>query len=160
MTKFVERRCRACGEGMVRPVAKPGRQWDYKSVTLSVPADFEIPTCSNCGEEWLDPDRAEALDAVLDARYREMLAARFRDAVTIIVRHRSQRVLERLLHLSQGYVSHVLSGRKTPSPHLVLEVVLLAKEPDTRLREVEEALREAPPAWLAKKLELERARGS
>jgi hypothetical protein len=32
---------------------------------LPVPEDFLIPTCAKCGETYMDPDRAEILDALL-----------------------------------------------------------------------------------------------
>lgn len=43
------RRCRACGEGTIRPLAKDGQQ-------------VAIPTCDSCGSEWIDPETAKALD--------------------------------------------------------------------------------------------------
>lgn len=66
MKPFVERRCRECGEGTIRLLAKEGRQWPYKEFILTLPATLEIPTCSHCGSEWLDADRATIVDAVLE----------------------------------------------------------------------------------------------
>ena len=152
MTTFVQRRCRECGEGTIRLVARPGRTWRYKRLLLDVPEDFEIPTCDRCGEEWLEADRAEALDDILRDQYAERLAQLFEQAISVLSQHRSQRALERLLGLSQGYLSKVLSRKKVPSEPLVTEVVLIAKSPKTRLREVEETWGNVPPAWLADRL--------
>jgi hypothetical protein len=151
MTKFVERRCRECDKGTIRLVATPGRTWRYRRMMLDVPADFEIPTCDACGEEWLDPKRADALDELLQGQYRDRLVALFERAIEVLSRHRSQRALERLLGLSQGYLSKILAGKKVPSEPLVTEVVLIAKSPDERLREVEATWGKAPPSWLADK---------
>ena len=137
MTKFAKRRCRECGQGTIRLVATPGRTWRYKRFILDVPADFEIPTCDHCGEEWLEADRADELDNVLHGQYVERLTARFDQAIAVLRQYRSQRVLERLLGLSQGYLSKLISRTSVPSEQLVTEVVLIANSPDDRLREVE-----------------------
>jgi len=34
---------------------------------VEVPADFAIPTCDHCGEEWLSVRQSQALDVVLEA---------------------------------------------------------------------------------------------
>lgn len=72
--KTAERRCRECGEGTIRLVARPGREWPYRGMAIMVPANFEIPTCDRCGEESLNPDQAEALDAVLETAYVDIFA--------------------------------------------------------------------------------------
>jgi len=151
MNRQIERRCRACGKGTIRPERKAGREWSFQGLSLVVPADFEVPTCDHCGEAWLDPDRAEALDDLLERQYQERLHARLQDAISIISHHRSQRALEQLLGLSQGYLSHVLSGRKTPSTQLVLTLVLIARDPDVRIPELEEALGLRPPRWMSRR---------
>ena len=51
--------------------------------------------------------------------------------------HISQRQLERLLGLSQGYLSRLRSGAGNPSPELVSHLALLAKDPSTRLSELQ-----------------------
>jgi hypothetical protein len=48
-----------------------------------------------------------------------------------------QKRVEQLLGLSQGYLSHVKASRHAPSPMLVAELVLLAKAPERRLKELE-----------------------
>ena len=152
MSKFVERRCRECGKGTIRLLAEPGRTWQYKRLILTVPTDFEIPTCDQCGEEWLDSKRADALDDILRDLYTDRLTSLFELAVLVLRKYRSQRALERLLGLSQGYLSKVLSRKKTPSEVLVTQVVLIAKSPDERLQDVEATWGNAPPAWLVDKL--------
>jgi len=51
----------------------------------------------------------------------------------------TQRRIERLLGLSQGYLSKIRSGVSNPSPMLVGLLHLLASDPERRLREVEES---------------------
>jgi hypothetical protein len=60
-------RCCECG-GQVHPVAGVGRTRSLEyGKPLPVPDDFLIPTCAKCGETYMDPDRAEVLDAFLAA---------------------------------------------------------------------------------------------
>ena len=65
--------CRGCGQGTIRLVATPGRTWRYKHLLLDVPADFEIPTCDHCGEEWLEADRADELDKIFHKQYKSKI---------------------------------------------------------------------------------------
>lgn len=122
-------------------------------MTLSVPDDLAIPTCDTCGEEWIDRDTAEALENVLAEQYLEGLRATFEKAIEILAKHRSQRALEKILGLSQGYISKLLKRTKSPSEALVTQVMTLAREPDVRLKEIEDDWSSVPPAWLAKKLQ-------
>ena len=65
MTMKVTRRCHECGTGQVVPLAKAGRKERYKALMLEIPAHVEIPTCNNCGSEWMDPATARAIDQAL-----------------------------------------------------------------------------------------------
>ena len=63
----VLRRCPECGKGIIRPWAMEGRTIRHKTVAaMPIPADFEIPTCDNCGSEWLDVETIDRLQVVLD----------------------------------------------------------------------------------------------
>jgi Peptidyl-tRNA hydrolase PTH2 len=64
MNEFKLRRCRECGEGTIRAIAKPGRMTPFRNVTISVPDTLAIPTCDHCGNEFIDASTAEALDAL------------------------------------------------------------------------------------------------
>lgn len=131
MKKTKAFRCVECGEGMVRPLAKAGRQSKYRTLTLPIPATLEIPTCDHCGAEWMGDSAAEALDASLEAEYRR----RMRDLVTAAMDKLaksdiSKAFVERLLGLAQGYISHLTTtGDKTPSEALALDLALLAQDP-------------------------------
>ena len=133
------RRCHECGTGRVRPVARAGRRLRYKTIAaLAVPGDMAIPTCDNCGAEWFDETTARALDEVLDQAYRRILHQTARTAVEGLAPHVTQRRLEELLGLSHGYLSKIRSGVRVPSAELVGHLALLARDPERRLRELEE----------------------
>jgi hypothetical protein len=131
-------RCVECGKGIVQPVAAPGRQARHRTLTLPVPADLEIPTCGNCGTEWIGDSVARKLDAALEKEFR----VRMRDLVTVSLARLSKHSIskahvERVLGLSQGYLSHLTTtGDKTPSEALALNIVYFAQNPQ-RLRRSE-----------------------
>jgi DNA-binding transcriptional regulator YiaG len=107
--------------------------------SLPVPDDLSIPTCNSCGTEWIDRPTATALDKALEERYqgrlRELAVA---DMDTLAALGITQQRLERLLGLSQGYLSKVRSGASRPSFTLASCLRLLAKDPEHRLREMED----------------------
>lgn len=131
-------RCAQCGKGTVRPVARAGRREWYKTMEVEVPKSFLIPTCDHCGEEWLSVRQSEALDVVLEAAYTAELARlAAQQLARLAAASVEQRRVEHLLGLSHGYLSHIKAGRHAPSPMLVAELVLLAKDPRKRLKELE-----------------------
>src|SRR5207302_215998 len=109
-----------CGEVAVLPVTRSGRTSPYRNMqSVEIPADFPIPTCTRCGAEWIDEDTAEGLDRVLENSYRQALRERMRRSIEVISKHVSQRRLETLLGISQGYLSKLRTGDRDPSPELV-----------------------------------------
>ncbi len=136
-------RCMECGKGTVRLVAAPGRQARHRTLTLPVPADLKIPTCDNCGTEWIGDSSARKLDASLEKEFR----ARMHDLVTAALARLSKHGIskahvERVLGLSQGYLSHLTTtGDRTPSEALALSLVHFAQNPQ-RLRKLGGALEE------------------
>jgi hypothetical protein len=137
--RVTERRCRACGTGSIKPLARPGRRARYKTiVALEVPGDVAIPTCDRCGTEWLTESTARELDAALERAYRRVLHDQARRAIDLLAAHATMRRLEQLLGLSHGYLSKIRAGDRVPSPELVGHLALLARDPRRRLRELEE----------------------
>ncbi|HEX7505226.1 MAG TPA: hypothetical protein VF550_00540 [Polyangia bacterium] len=124
-------RCAECGKGNVLPFAIPGRQARHRTLSLPVPADLEIPTCNKCGTEWIGDSVARKLDAALEKEFR----VRMRDLVTASLARLSKHSIskahvERVLGLSQGYLSHLTTtGDKTPSEALALNLVHFAQNP-------------------------------
>ena len=134
----VIRRCRECGVGEIRPLAKAGRRGSYKNLELAIPADLKIPTCNNCGAEWMDRTAATALDGALEKVYREVLRKLWAAAIRKIQQQKlSMRRLEQLLGLSEGYLSKVSNGRSEPSAELVAHLGTLATDVEGRTRELE-----------------------
>ncbi len=134
-------RCSTCGKGEVYPFAQPGRTASYKNMAaLPLPDDLAIPTCRACGTEWIDRPTAQALDKALERQYRKRLRElAIKDLEQLAARHVTQRRLEKLLGLSQGYLSKIRSGASRPSPTLVSCLHLLASDPEHRVREMEES---------------------
>ena len=65
------------------------------------------------------------------------LRTRARVAIDILSHHISQRRLERLLGLSQGYLSRLRACVSNPSAELVAHLAMLCQDPPTRLLELE-----------------------
>ncbi len=133
--------CPTCGKGEVRPVAQSGRKARYKNMAaLPLPDDLAIPTCSTCGEEWIDRVTADAIDVALEHEYQERLRLLAVGSLEKLSANRvTLRRLERILGLSHGYLSKIRSGASRPSAALVSCLYLLASDPECRLREMEES---------------------
>lgn len=138
MSQEPARECPKCGAKKVRRRARPGRTTPFRNMqALAVPEDFGIPTCGRCHHEFLDDETSAALQPLLQAAYQRALQRRVRQAIDAVTRYTSQRRLEQLLGLSQGYLSRLRAGAGTPSPELVSNLALIARDPPTRLRELE-----------------------
>ena len=113
---------------------------------LPVPADFAIPTCGRCGALDIDPKTATELQPLMAAAFDEELRHRGRLAVAEVCKYVSQRQLEKLIGLSQGYLSRLHARKGTPSAALVALLTLLAHEPRRRLHEIEQDWDEPYPS--------------
>jgi hypothetical protein len=134
-----ERRCHSCGTGSIRSLARSGRRVRYKTMAaLEVPAEVAIPTCDQCGAEWLTESTARVLDAALANVYRRVLLDQARKAIDLLAAQVTMRRLEQLLGLSSGYLSKIRGGDRVPRPELVGHLALLARDPRRRLHELEE----------------------
>lgn len=128
--------CVKCGGNTVRMRCRPGRTIAHRTIpALPTPADFLIPTCSRCRAEYVDAETTAALLLVLEREYQRELSRRVRAAIDALNPCISQRRLELLLGLSQGYLSKLRAGVGKPSPQLVAHLTLLARDPATRLME-------------------------
>src|ERR1017187_4003461 len=131
-------RCMECGKGIVRLVAVPGRQARHRTLLLPVPAGLEISTCGTRGTEGIRDSVAPEIDVALEEEFR----VRMRDLVTASLARLSKHSIskahvERVLGLSQGYLSHLTTtGDRTPSEALALNLVHFAQNPQ-RLRSSE-----------------------
>jgi transcriptional regulator with XRE-family HTH domain len=122
----------------MRPRTRPGRTIRYRNLpALAIPDDFPILTCSRCRFEQLNEKTRAALAPILHEEYRNALRVRIRRAIDTLSHYISQRRLEKLLGLSQGYLSRLRAGAGSPSPELVSNLALLAQDPKVRLSELE-----------------------
>lgn len=123
----------------MRPRMRPGRTLHFRNIrALAVPEDIPIPTCTRCHAEYIDPGTAARLESALLKTYREELNYRVRQAIDAVTRYISQRKLELLLGLSQGYLSRLRAGHGNPSPELVSHLALLAHDAPSRLKELQD----------------------
>ncbi len=122
--------CAECGQRAVALRAAAGRTSPWKQfASLPIPAEIQIPTCSNCGAEWIDGKTAAVVDAALEQAAAARLTKLAREALDVLGRCMSQRDLEAELGLSAGYLSKVKHGKETPSAQLVGLLTLIASRP-------------------------------
>ncbi|HYO65107.1 MAG TPA: hypothetical protein VEU33_03410, partial [Archangium sp.] len=95
---------------------------------LELPADLELPTCSACGQQWLDADASRRLDVAMEESYRAELIRKAEKSIEALRKHLPQRDLERLLGVSSGWLSKVKNGKETSAPMAAL-LMLLAEQP-------------------------------
>ncbi len=63
-------RCVECGTGTVHPTKRAGRRQRYKRVELVLPTGIQVPTCDQCGAEYISETSAAAEDAALEPQLR------------------------------------------------------------------------------------------
>jgi len=103
---------------------------------MPIPDDLLIPACGRCQSEYLDEETSAALGPQLQEVYLACLRTRVRIAIDILSRHVSQRRLERMMGMSQGYFSRLRAGSGNPSPELVSHLALLCHDPPKRIEEL------------------------
>ena len=131
-------KCSKCQSKAVRSYARPGRTIRYRNIAaMPIPDSFPIPTCSRCHAEFFDARTSEALAPLLHEQYLEQLRQCAKQAIDTLMMHISQRRLELLIGLSQGYLSRLRIGAGNPSAELVSHLAMLAHDPKTRLAELE-----------------------
>lgn len=130
--------CPNCGAAAVRWVARAGRVTSYRNLgQLPVPDNIAFPMCIGCRAEWVEPFGNLAGKQALDDAYRRELHLRFCEVLSRLSVHCSQRALERLLDISQGYFSHVRAKDHHTSTTLLSLLALIAADPKTRLAELQ-----------------------
>ncbi len=130
-------RCLACGALTVKPRTGGGRKRPYRVFpALPLPDDLRVPTCGRCHVEYSDDSMNHALEQALSVAYLDRLRWLTGEALRGLKPHISQRRLELLTGLSQGYLSRLLAGKGNPSPTLVALLLLLANAPEKRLVEL------------------------
>ena len=103
---------------------------------LPIPEALALPECGYCRNLSI-PDDETTLRALHES-YVASLRERVELAIVTLHDVRSQRQIERLLGVSQGYLSKLRSGTSNPSPELTLLLGLLASNPRQLLQRAEE----------------------
>jgi len=136
-------RCSCCRGHTVRLRQRPGRTISYRTFpALPLPASLPIHACSRCGAEYPERQDGRELDRVLEKLFQAELRRLAEREIRALTAHVSQRNLERLMGLSQGYLCRLAAKAGNPAPPLVLLLALLAKDPEMRLRELANYWRE------------------
>jgi hypothetical protein len=129
-------RCALCG-GSVVLIARPGRTSAHRNLSaLEVPATLELPTCADCGEEYLDSGASAALNEALENAYQEVLRKLISKTISDLGPKVPKYRLERLLGLSRGYLSKL--PEKNTSAALVCLLTLIARDPEHAISRLEE----------------------
>ena len=121
-------KCIRCGNTTVREKARPGRYASYLQLTVEIPAEVPIPECSRCHH--VDLSCTGPIGDALRRSYLAALKELAQQALRSLHGQVSQRQLELLVGLSQGYLSRVKSGTGQPSAALVGLLGLLAEDPN------------------------------
>lgn len=143
MKRRAPMRCYECG-GAVELRAAPGRTMPYRNMTaLELPADLELPTCTSCGEMFLNERLTDKVDAVLEEKYDDAVRARVLTALEALQHEVPQQALESLLGLSQGYLSKI--RKKKTTPMIASLLLLLADDPKANVERLRRAWAERSP---------------
>ncbi|MFY0572984.1 type II toxin-antitoxin system MqsA family antitoxin [Cystobacter fuscus] len=121
--------CPTCNRGEIVMSTGRGRHMRYRHIPdLELPEELALPTCSACGERWLDAESTRNVEAALEIAYREELTRKAEQAIEALRSHLPQRDLERLLGVSAGLLSKLKNGKET-SASMVALLMLLAEQP-------------------------------
>ncbi|HSP80732.1 MAG TPA: hypothetical protein VLQ93_19545, partial [Myxococcaceae bacterium] len=62
--------------------AGAGRRMRYRHIPdLEIPDEVELPTCPECGQQWLDGEAMRRLEAALEEAYRAELVRKAEQAI-------------------------------------------------------------------------------
>ena len=126
--------CCRCGAKAVFKSKGVGRTIPYRTLpALALPCDLVIAKCRRCKSLFIEQSESPEIRWRLQALYVKSLQRRIRTALEVLSQRISQRQLELLLGLSQGYLSRLKAGAGNPSSELVLLLALLSLNPAKHL---------------------------
>ena len=126
--------CCRCGASAVVKSTGVDRTIPYRTLpALPLPWDLVIACCKRCKSLFPEQSAPDELRLRLQALYVESLQSRIRTALAVLKQSISQRRLELLLGVSQGYLSRLKAGAGNPSSELVLLLALLSLDPARHL---------------------------
>lgn len=131
--------CCRCGASAVVKSTGVNRTIPYRTLpALPLPSDLVIACCKRCKTLFPEQSEPDELRLRLQALYVESLQSRIRTALAVLKQSISQRRLELLLGVSQGYLSRLKAGAGNPSSELVLLLALLSLDPEKQLANLQQ----------------------
>jgi len=109
--------CFACGKGTVSSREVQGRAVRYRDLAQVLIAEsLVVPACDHCTEMLLDGAQTRRLAEILQPAYTAERQSQMQQAIKefMAARNTTQGIAERLLGLSQGYLSKLLHGERDP----------------------------------------------
>lgn len=129
--------CKRCGACAVVMATGEGRTTQFRMMqSLRIPADLKLLTCIQCQTAFLAENASAAVRSRLLDAYMFSLRNRVRLTIDTLMHFMSQRRIEEMAGISQGYLSRLRRGKGHPSPELVGYLALLAFDPPNRLAEL------------------------
>lgn len=149
--------CFACGAGTVAMRDVQGRLVRYRDLAQVMIAEaLVVPACDRCDEMLLDGAQTRRLAEILQLAYVAERQRQMQHAVKAFTaaRNTTQGVAERLLGLSQGYLSKLLHGERDPDVHVFRAVRNLPTLSDAVVRQlaVDEDLEHMLPRLLGESM--------
>ena len=131
--------CCRCGASAVVKSTGVDRTIPYRTLpALPLPWDLVIACCKRCKSLFPEQSEPDELRLRLQALYVKLLQSRIRTALAVLNQSISQRRLELLLGVSQGYLSRLKAGAGNPSSELVLLLALLSLDPEKQLANLQQ----------------------
>jgi hypothetical protein len=141
MSDHLPEPCFSCGVGTIALRNARGQVVGYKDErAVEIDRDVEVLLCDHCGEMLLNADSAARLDAVLEPGYRRLRVRRVLEEVAGIraALDISQRDLERLIGVSDGYISKLRHGRRVPDATTLRLLHLINADPHAAVQRIAE----------------------
>ncbi len=117
----IPKKCETCGAA-VEMRSGAGRSHEYRrDLALPVPDAFEIPTCVQCGEIYLNEDGYRALADAQKPAFLEWQKKHLAEVIDTIKSAHGVRLrdVERAADVTATYLSHLLGGRNEASQTLI-----------------------------------------
>ena len=128
--------CFTCGEGTLALRDMQGHAVRYRDlVKVTIAESFVVPGCNRCSEMLLDGPQTRRLGEILQVAHTAERQRQMQEAVSQFISSRgtTQGIAERLLGLSQGYLSKLLYGERVPDVQTFRSVRGLPELSDTAI---------------------------
>lgn len=109
--------CYECGSPVMM-MAIQGRTIEYHpGYRVPIPADILLPTCTHCGEFYLDEESAKKLDPILKREFLKQQAGHYKKLIERLrdVHKVTQIDIVRACGITASHLSHILAGKRRAS---------------------------------------------